>query len=535
MRGTGIRLGLSHLFLIGLFPVLALWAANIQYVRVGDVWRSAAAVILLAAALFLVSRVVARNWDKAALSTSAALIVFFSYGHLYTELKGLRIGEWLVGRHRILAPAVIGLLLVVFVAILRDGRWSRGMNRVMMVVGVALVLPPLAGVIAYQIRAADASSAVPAGEELRLAAPAGNPSQSPDIYYIIVDGYGRADVLRELYGFDNAAFLTFLEERGFYVAGASRSNYGQTLLSLASSLNLEYIQDLPGAPTGASDDRLFLDERIRNSLARRSLAAIGYRFVAFETTFDETSIDDADVYYIAYREYGPLVALNAFESQVVGTSFLRFYLDLQVQASRAWSDAAIEPGYEGHRNRILYTLATLGEVAELEGDNFVFVHVLAPHAPFVFGPQGERLQHTEPFTLKDTGTYFGSAEEYSWLYRDQLSYLNQLLMTAIDEILQKSDTTPIIILQGDHGPGAYLDWNTMDERSVYERFSMLNAYLFPEDSQDLLYPGITPVNSFRALFAGHFGAETPLLEDRVYFSEGGSLYRFVDATDVGVP
>lgn len=535
MRTTALRLTQFHPFLVGTFPVLALWSANVQYVGPEDVWRSVLAAAALAAATLPIARILSRKWDKAALITSAAVMVFFSYGHVYIELKGLTVAGWLVGRHRVLVPLALGLLTVLAIAILRGQKWIRGANQVMAVAGVVLFLPPLAKVIGYRILTAQASTQRPAGPSLTLEAPPWADPQRPDIYYIIVDGYGSEKTLRQTYGLDNTPFLEFLESRGFYIADASHSNYGQTLLSLASSLNLDYIQDLPGAPTGASEDRLFLSELIRNSLVRRSLANLGYRFVAFETTFDETSIDDADVYYIAYREYGLLVAMNAFESQLVSTTFLRFLLDLQVHAANAWNDAAIEPGYEAHRNRILYTLQTLGDTADLEGDNFVFVHVLAPHAPFVFGRHGERLQHAMPFTLKDTGSYFGSPEKYIRQYNDQVTYINRLLMDAIDEVLDRSETRPIIILQGDHGPGAYLDWNAMDERSICERFGILNAYLFPEGSRELLYPSISPVNSFRALFAGDFGAETPLLEDRIYSTEGGSLYRFVDVTDIASP
>jgi hypothetical protein len=47
----------------------------------------------------------------------------------------------------------------------------------------------------------------------------------PDIYYVILDGYARADILDELYGYDNSRFLDYLERHGFFVAETSHSNY----------------------------------------------------------------------------------------------------------------------------------------------------------------------------------------------------------------------------------------------------------------------------------------------------------------------
>ena len=52
----------------------------------------------------------------------------------------------------------------------------------------------------------------------------------PDIYYIILDGYGRADILEDLYKFDNSALLTFSPETIFLllikaIAITSRQRY----------------------------------------------------------------------------------------------------------------------------------------------------------------------------------------------------------------------------------------------------------------------------------------------------------------------
>ena len=42
----------------------------------------------------------------------------------------------------------------------------------------------------------------------------------PAIYYIILDGYARSEVMRA-FDFDNTAFLEWLERKGFFVALAA--------------------------------------------------------------------------------------------------------------------------------------------------------------------------------------------------------------------------------------------------------------------------------------------------------------------------
>ena len=61
---------------------------------------------------------------------------------------------------------------------------------------------------------------------------------------------------------------------------------------------------------------------------------------------------------------------------------------------------------------------------------------------------------------------------------------------------------------------------------------ILNAYYFPDGDYGSLHPDISPVNSYRVLFNKYFGAEYPILPDRVIaFSDDAHLYTFHDVTD----
>ena len=86
------------------------------------------------------------------------------------------------------------------------------------------------------------------GEMARISAKVGSASafkgERPDIFHVVLDGYGRTDVFERAYGFSDREFVEGLRKRGFYVADDARSNYVQTELSLASMLNLRPVQDL---------------------------------------------------------------------------------------------------------------------------------------------------------------------------------------------------------------------------------------------------------------------------------------------------
>jgi hypothetical protein len=55
----------------------------------------------------------------------------------------------------------------------------------------------------------------------------------------------------------------------------------------------------------------------------------------------------------------------------------------------------------------------------------------------------------------------------------------------------------------------------------------LNAYYLPGEKKDLLYDGISPVNSFRVIFNEYFNENYELLPDISYFSSGSNLWDFI--------
>ena len=106
----------------------------------------------------------------------------------------------------------------------------------------------------------------------------------PNIFFIILDGYARADVLSEIYQFDNTDFLNSLTDKGFFVANQARANYSQTSLTLASSLNMKYLDDLvAGEAFIEANDTLPLAKMINQSLVGRFLKQRGYKTVAFSS------------------------------------------------------------------------------------------------------------------------------------------------------------------------------------------------------------------------------------------------------------
>ena len=71
-----------------------------------------------------------------------------------------------------------------------------------------------------------------------------------------------------------------------------------------------------------------------------------------------------------------------------------------------------------------------------------------------------------------------------------------------------------------------------EEKNLDERFSIMNAYYFPDKDYSSLYPSITPVNTFRVIFNKYFDENLPLLPDNNYFSTIYHPYEFIEVTEM---
>jgi hypothetical protein len=483
-----------HPFLFAVYPVLALLAFNISEVDLSSGFRPATVAFVVVGFLAFILRLVHRDWRRAAFSLTIILILFYSYGHIYILLKGVNVDGFYLFRHRILILIWVGGGLLILRQVWRKPINVAAATYVLNVVGLFLLILPSFQLISYFLQSR-VSQAAQNTQTLDLKVGNG----PPDIYYIILDGYGRADVLKDEYGYDNSDFLNTLRDWGFYVADCSQSNYAQTQMSLASSLNFNYIDALSNRFTPDRDDRTGLDALIRHSAVRESLEAAGYKTVAFATGFIATELTDADYFLGPQQTVGKL---NEFEYLLMETTFARLIQD----GGRLGRQNS---GSELFRERTLFALDRLDELSYIKGPKFVFVHLIVPHPPYVFGPTGGPIESSVVGTTR--------SEQEGLRYRDQAIYISNRMLEIVPKIIASSTRPPIIVIQGDHGPTI--------PSSPQQRMRNLNVYYLPEANAPI-YSTITPVNSFRIIFNTYFGQNLPLLEDVSYYSNYDDPFRF---------
>ena len=506
-----------HPFLIALFPVISLWVANLNYVTANMVIRSLILVVILSGLLFLLLHLMTHEWEKAGVITSLILLIILTYGHFYTVLRGVQLLSPII-RHRYLLPLVGVLVGFMIFLVLKNGKTVSPIASFMTVLGLVLVSISLTRLIVYQINVT--SFDFKASQKISETSSSVQ-SDTPDIYYIILDAYGREDTLKEFYGYDNSEFIQALKQRGFYVAEKSNSNYMNTYYSLSSSLNMDYLDNYVSQNGGRMSSQ-FLSGLINNSKLREFLRSQGYKMVAFESSYENLS--SADV-FLKPREQKNLsgqsiLAINEFEGMLIDTTIGKIWLDIFYNQQKTNEKSILMVPYLQHANRVTFALTELGNVAKMPGKKFVFAHVVSPHPPFIFSSNGDLIFPPRPYSLSDGDYFSGGEKEYISGYTEQIQYINKLVLKAVDEIMANSSEPPIIIVQGDHGPGAFAVFGSIDKSNVQDRMGMLNAYYFPDQNYTSLYPSISPVNSFRVILDNFFGEVLGLLPDNHFFSTG---------------
>lgn len=511
-------------FLLSIHPVLHLFSINVAELIFSEIIRALLVSLVFGAVLLGLVYLFLRDWRRASLVASLFLFLFFLFGD---------IAAW-VSEKFTLGPARTNLTVLLLVATVMAVWFWLVRNPIKDVPSVNLYFNLLAVLVFINsgIRMSNTllenGLAFPPEPSVQAAVRETTEPRS-DIYYIVLDGYGRQDILEALYEFDNSSFLNELSAKGFYIADESSSNYIQTMLSLGSSLNMDYVQSLKADGTGI-ETRGDLVKLLANNKVRPVLAGYGYQLISFHNEYKAT-IPSAEIYYDDSPS-GPAYPVTAFESILIDHTMARVLSHVPV-----FNRALIEMPYETHRRHILTAFEKLQDVPALDGNYFVYAHIIAPHPSFVFDERGEAVTHAEPFTLHDANYYIREHSRRNYIagYRRQIQYVNSLVLKTVNTILTESETPPIIIIQGDHGPGAYLHWGSLEKTIPAERFGILNAYYFPDQVYARLYPSISPVNSFRVLLNQFFGAGYALLPDRHYYSSWSFPFDFIEVKDPSLP
>lgn len=502
--------------LITFFFIFFLYAQNVSQLPYNLTIRVTLISLFITIVIYSLLSYLFKNKIKSSLSLCILLIALFSFGRISTSLpffELLKVGGLVIGKNKVIF--LIESLVVLFLIrkVSKTEKKLRELSKYIFLITSFLILFNFGRIFYYWITNSYVNQII-ANQIIQKSNTSQDklPKELPDIYYLVLDMHTRSDVLKELYNYQDEVLIPYLSKKGFYIASNSHSNYLHTSLSLASSLNLDYIENLFKDSPNSYKDYLTIKKMIDQNKIALELKKLGYTYITFNSGFSLTETSSiADIFY--NYEFG----LNRFEQLFLNTTLFSKILRLLKFDLNSF-----------HRERILSIFEKLKNIPKETRPTFTFAHIISPHPPFIFGSNGESRGSEKRFTFKDAAEYPGTKEEYKTGYINQLSFIDKKLIETIEEILLDSEKKPIIILQGDHGPSSEIDWNNRknlsgvnmlinpkSEISIKERSSILNAYYFPNNGSEELYEDISPVNTFRLLLKYYFDYPTELLEDKI--------------------
>ncbi|MDP2812232.1 MAG: hypothetical protein Q8O32_00875 [bacterium] len=496
-----------HPLLISLAPIISFYDHNKDIVSFQYLIRPLLISFSLSVLVFVLLNIIIKNHKKSAIIVSIYIVSFFLYS-FYSEI--FKFVDPLVDYDSL--SLVIGLFfwLAILFLVAKSQQNFGSITKYLNIFSLIIIIIPTASLAYYNYQTSKSAN-LPS-----LALVEGNNEvNKPDIYYIILDGYGRQDVLKEIYNYDNSEFINWLENKGFFVAEKSSANYTQTYLSMTASLNLNYLDKMQ-ALDPKSKDRKWLRDKLKNNYVYDFLKEKNYTFVSLPSTWTGNYKNiKADL------EIKNNFKNNDFEDLLLEATPLSIFLDPEKKVLN-------------YKEKMIFIFDELGKISQMDENTFVYAHLLMPHPPFIFSYNGNLKYEKNCIKGLDGNHYYQNCpgmEKYRQSYVEQLQYTNKKTMETIEYILKNSDKEPIIILQADHGAGSMLDWESLEKTNLKERFSILNAYYTPEETKNSLSDDITPVNSFRIIFNSVFGTNFEILENKNYFSTWNKPYELIDITN----
>jgi hypothetical protein len=459
-------------------------------------------------------RLIFDTWRKAGIAVTLTIFFLIYYPVFFGEvlLEPLRIisvalaailFSWLLWRLHRTRNSLVNLTLTLNVVLL-----------VLPVVDLRVAIEWYSTVAAQRPQAAEIFPDLPG-------LPGATASEQPDIWYIVPDRYTGPGILSDLVGFDNEPFLKRLEARGFAVAREAAANYQRTAMSVASTLNLDYLDSFVGRDDIDPADWVPIYRTLIDNRLARFLDQAGYREFRVGNHWEPTRT-------------GPYVdeSLNIHDMPEFGGRILRYSL---LGELATLSRLGVVDSWYAHCRRLQRQLADMLTIASRPERKFVFAHLLLPHTPYTMNAAGECRNREDAYP-----------DPVAKRYVDQVRVANAAFDRLFDAIIA-GPRPAIIVLQADEGPwppgliysrskdrrrSETVEWASMSPEQTRIKTKIMLAIRYPDGKTPPLDPHATPVNIFRRVLSRYFGLDLPDLKDRSFIHRrDGALYDFIDVTD----
>lgn len=436
---------------------------------------------------FIIKRMVKKT-DVAVTVLSPLLYLFFSYGILHNYISLLTAGKYFNLPVLILMMVVILIILVVYIVkVLRAHEGTiRYVNGAIFAIACGLIIFNVFSITMRSI----ATAKVIESSRMTGSTPQKHTGPLPDIYFVILDEYAAPSQMKSYFQYDMSPFVEYLSQKGFMVT----EMYTESLTTgaiIENRLNMAVINSydaaaaVQGSLTGRLSESMNIantrdDEQmihIRNSKVMGYLKGIGYQYIHLGSWFTATrynQIADQNI------NFSGVHFTNELSNIIVRGSFLRLLINRYTVMSSDF-----------FRKEVLSAFATLENIPIVAGKpKFIFAHIICPHTPYVFGPNGEKLGLQPGEDWKNNKEFF----------LGQHIFITKKIKELVEHKLSSSQAAPVIIIQADHGA-------RLDKPQAHQVFSAV----YVPNYKGAPWPASTnSINTFKFLFNDLFGTKFPI-------------------------
>jgi hypothetical protein len=426
--------------------------------------------------------------QKAGIVAFCIMIFHFFFGSIHDTLKNYFPGT-IITRYSFLFFISLFIFLFIIIAVKKR---KQPLNRISIYLNLMLSL-------LITIDSVWLFSKIPAQQKKTIATLsqefiACDTCGKPDIYLIITDEYAGNKELKDLFQFDNSAFLKELSNRGFHTIPFSFSNYNYTPFSIASTLDMNYLNLTSKERNKQAVTYCY--ETIRDNRFLQFLQYHQYKF--YNYSFFDFKGQPARTAEVFLPSKTRLITSQTFLSRF--DRDIRFNLITRLKSKKELKRHT----YANKTNNAnLYRLTEKVSEQKTVTPKFVFTHLMIPHYPYYFDKNGEEL----PFEKIVEGN-----QSNKKAYIEYLQWSNKKIVALIDHILLHSPSPPVIIIAGDHGFRHF----TSPVDSNYHFMNLMSICL-PDKKYTAFPDTLSNVNLLRTFLNNNFRQQLPYHNSRTTY------------------
>jgi hypothetical protein len=358
-------------------------------------------------------------------------------------------------------------------------------------------------------------------------------SRSPNIYFILTDGYGSFGYM-DANGIEIARFKSFLSNRGFRLYQEAFSNYHSTSESLPAILNMDHhyyaLNHNPKSSEVRKTGRIIIGgENNLVGLLRRNSYEVQYIHNWPILLLQGCSADHCygDMPFagakLVLSDLLPLERAPGLLDQV-WASFMqepKGEEDYWVERSTPLPQFGVRHSLDSSRREVIRLI----EDNNSESPIFQYIHLFAPtHAP-------------------DSQVGICDEAEQIAYYSERITEVNRHLQDLVGDIISR-DPSAVIVVTGDHGP--YIAdqcsrWTDLDTLDGYrDRMGVIMAIRWPETYDGRYDERITTtINVFKYVLAALTADDADILEtlvcDDVYIHGSTDILQILADGNILIP